>query len=107
VIQGAPDKLPSFRQVLQQLGLRPEQACYVGDDLPDVPVLRACGLAAAVADGCAEARATAHYVTTRGGGQGAVREVIELILGAQGLWNKALERYRGTRDEARGTTDGK
>lgn len=102
VIQGTPDKLPAFRRVLSELGLSPEQAAYVGDDLPDLPVMLECGLAAAVADACPEARAAAHYVTLAGGGRGAVREVIERILGAQGLWNKALERYRGSRNEGRG-----
>lgn len=93
VVQGAPDKLPALQRVLTDLGLRVDQAGYVGDDLPDVPALRACGLAAAVADACSEAKAAAHYVTTAAGGRGAVREVIELVLRAQGLWNKAVERY--------------
>jgi 3-deoxy-D-manno-octulosonate 8-phosphate phosphatase (KDO 8-P phosphatase) len=58
--------------------------CYIGDDWPDVPPMRACGLAVAVADACAEARADAHYITRAPGGQGAVRETIELILRCQG-----------------------
>jgi 3-deoxy-D-manno-octulosonate 8-phosphate phosphatase (KDO 8-P phosphatase) len=99
VIQGTPDKLPAFRRVLGELGLRAEQAAYVGDDLPDVPVMLECGLAIAVADACPETRAVAHYITNASGGRGAVREAIERILSAQGLWNKVLDRYvRGTRD---------
>lgn len=94
VIQGAADKLPAFRGLLPDTGLRPEQVCFVGDDLPDVPVLRQCGLAVAVADGCPEARAAAHYVTCLPGGRGAVREVIELILRCQGQWQQIVERYR-------------
>jgi 3-deoxy-D-manno-octulosonate 8-phosphate phosphatase (KDO 8-P phosphatase) len=71
-----------------------------------LPVLMECGLAAAVADACPEARAVAQYVTNAGGGRGAVREVIELILSAQGLWNKAVERYRAQARTGPGGTAG-
>ena len=64
-------------------------------DLPDVPVLKNCGLAVAVADACAEAREAAAYVTRAPGGGGAVREVIELLLKNQGHWPELLQRYRG------------
>jgi 3-deoxy-D-manno-octulosonate 8-phosphate phosphatase (KDO 8-P phosphatase) len=93
VIQGAADKLAGFRAVLEAVTVTPEQVCYVGDDLPDVPVLRRCGLAVAVADACAEARAHAHYVTRTPGGCGAVREIIELILGCQGRWQELVQRF--------------
>src|SRR5947209_14562821 len=63
VVQGAADKLAGFRHLLAAVGVGPERACYVGDDLPDVPVFGQCGLAVTVAAGCAEARAAAHYVT--------------------------------------------
>ena len=86
VIQGAAEKLPAFRRVLNECRVKPEQVAYVGDDLPDVPVMVQCGLAVAVADACPEARRAAHYVTTAPGGHGAVREAIELILGCQGAW---------------------
>ncbi|HMF19318.1 MAG TPA: HAD hydrolase family protein [Gemmataceae bacterium] len=92
VIQGAADKVPAFQQLLQ--GLAPEQACYVGDDLPDLPVLLRSGLAVAVADACPEVIAAAHYVTRAAGGRGAVRETIELILSAQGLWQGCVARFR-------------
>jgi YrbI family 3-deoxy-D-manno-octulosonate 8-phosphate phosphatase len=94
VIQGATDKLAAYRNLLAQLGLRPEQVAFVGDDLPDLPVLRHCGLAVAVADACPEVIAEAHYVTRVSGGQGAVREAIEWILRSQGQWAKIVERYR-------------
>jgi YrbI family 3-deoxy-D-manno-octulosonate 8-phosphate phosphatase len=94
VIQGATDKLAAYRNLLAQLGLRPEQIAFVGDDLPDLPVLRHCGLAVAVADACPEVIAEAHYVTRAAGGKGAVREAIELILRSQGQWAKFVERYR-------------
>ena len=94
VVQGASEKLPAFRRVLAEAGLRPEQACYVGDDLPDLPPLRRSGLAVAVADACPEVRADAHHVTRAPGGRGAVREVVELILRCQGEWQKLVDRLR-------------
>jgi 3-deoxy-D-manno-octulosonate 8-phosphate phosphatase (KDO 8-P phosphatase) len=96
VIQGAADKLAGFRALLREVPVPPEQVCYVGDDLPDLPVLRRCGLAVAVADACPEVRAAAHYVTRAAGGRGAVREAVELILRCQGRWQKVVERYLGT-----------
>jgi 3-deoxy-D-manno-octulosonate 8-phosphate phosphatase (KDO 8-P phosphatase) len=95
VRQGVADKRLALRTILGATSLRPEQVCAVGDDLPDLPVLRACGLAVAVADACAEARAAAHYVTRAPGGRGAVREVVELILRAQGRWDAIVESLRG------------
>jgi 3-deoxy-D-manno-octulosonate 8-phosphate phosphatase (KDO 8-P phosphatase) len=95
VIQGASEKMPAYRQLLSAGGWRPEQVCYVGDDVPDVPVLRNCGLAVAVADACPEVLADAHYVTQARGGHGAVREAIELVLHCQGHWQKIVERFRG------------
>jgi 3-deoxy-D-manno-octulosonate 8-phosphate phosphatase (KDO 8-P phosphatase) len=84
VIQGAAEKLPALECLLAEASVAAEAACYIGDDVPDVPPLEACGLAVAVADACAEARAVAHYITQRRGGAGAVRETIELILRCQG-----------------------
>jgi 3-deoxy-D-manno-octulosonate 8-phosphate phosphatase (KDO 8-P phosphatase) len=95
VIQGAADKLPAFRLLLAEAGVLPEQACYVGDDLPDLPPLRNCGLAVAVADACSEARDQAHYITRMPGGRGAVRETIELVLRCQGRWQSLVDRLRG------------
>jgi 3-deoxy-D-manno-octulosonate 8-phosphate phosphatase (KDO 8-P phosphatase) len=94
VLQGVADKLSAFRQLLADTGLRPEQVCFVGDDVPDLPVLRHCGLAIAVADACPEVVLQAHYVTRAAGGRGAVREAIELILACQGQWQKIVQRYR-------------
>jgi 3-deoxy-D-manno-octulosonate 8-phosphate phosphatase (KDO 8-P phosphatase) len=95
VIQGADDKKAALAEMLRSLGVSAEAACAVGDDIVDVPVLRACGLAVAVADACAEAKEDADYVTQARGGRGAVREVIELILRAQGRWQEIVARYRG------------
>jgi 3-deoxy-D-manno-octulosonate 8-phosphate phosphatase (KDO 8-P phosphatase) len=93
VRQTAEDKLPVAQEILAQLNLAPEQACYIGDDLPDVPVMRYVGLGVAVADACAEARAAAHHVTQCGGGGGAVRETIELVLKAQRRWDDLIQKY--------------
>jgi 3-deoxy-D-manno-octulosonate 8-phosphate phosphatase (KDO 8-P phosphatase) len=95
VFQGFLEKMPAYRKLLADGSWRPEQVCYVGDDIPDLPVMRHSGLAVAVADACPEAIAEAHYVTRAAGGRGAVREVIELILHGQGLWRPLVERFRG------------
>lgn len=86
VIQGASEKLPAYRRLLVEAGIGAEGTCYIGDDVPDVPPLRQCGLAVAVADACPEVRAAAHYITQTAGGCGAVRETIELILRCQERW---------------------
>jgi 3-deoxy-D-manno-octulosonate 8-phosphate phosphatase (KDO 8-P phosphatase) len=95
VIQGAPEKMPAYRELLRAGGWAPGQVCYVGDDVPDLPVLCNCGLAVAVADAAPEVIAAAHYVTRAAGGRGAVREAIELILRCQGHWQTVVERFRG------------
>ena len=86
VVQGATDKLAAFRQIVHEQQLRPEQVCAIGDDTLDIPVLRECGLAVAVADAAAALHRHAHYVTLAPGGRGAIREGIELILRCQGRW---------------------
>jgi 3-deoxy-D-manno-octulosonate 8-phosphate phosphatase (KDO 8-P phosphatase) len=94
IIQGAVDKLAGYREILAQSGKQGLQVCFVGDDLPDLPIMRQCGLAVAVADASADLAAEAHYVTGASGGKGAVREVVELILRSQGHWTEIVERYR-------------
>jgi len=93
VRQGADDKLATMHEVLRQLGLAPRQVCYIGDDLPDLPVVRAVGLGVAVADAAAEVRQAADYVTTAMGGAGAVRETIEMILKTQRRWDDVIQPY--------------
>ncbi|MEN6449140.1 MAG: HAD hydrolase family protein [Thermoguttaceae bacterium] len=92
--QGTDDKLAALRGILRELQLTPADVCYLGDDLPDLPVVRAVGLGVAVADACGELRQAAHYVTTCGGGAGAIRETIELILKAQSRWDDVIQTYR-------------
>ncbi len=81
--------------MLREQNVEAGQVCYIGDDLPDVPLLRRSGLAITVADACAEAKTAAHHVTVAGGGGGAVREAIELILRSQQRWPEVLARYGG------------
>jgi YrbI family 3-deoxy-D-manno-octulosonate 8-phosphate phosphatase len=90
VIQGAWHKWPSYHRLLADHQLRPEQVCFVGDDVPDLPILQCCGLAAAVADASPALLRVAHYVTRAPGGRGAVREVIELILRCTGQWQHEM-----------------
>jgi 3-deoxy-D-manno-octulosonate 8-phosphate phosphatase (KDO 8-P phosphatase) len=93
VLQGRSEKLPALFEVLATLNLQPNQVCAIGDDLPDLPVLNRVGLAVAVGDAGAEARAAAHYVTAAPGGRGAVREAIEWLLKLRGEWDAVVARY--------------
>lgn len=87
-------KMDMVKRIQTEHGLRDEEICFIGDELVDLPVLRRVGLAVAVPNAVAEVRAAAHYVTQRRGGDGAVREVIELILKATGKWDAATAKYR-------------
>ena len=95
VHQGQDRKRPVFDALLAELELAPEQAAYVGDDLVDLPVMGACGLAVAVADADPRVVARAHWRTPSPGGRGAVREVCELILDARGALDAALAEWVG------------
>ncbi|HEX6044048.1 MAG TPA: HAD hydrolase family protein [Pyrinomonadaceae bacterium] len=91
--QGHEDKRQAFADTLAQAGVSHDETAYVGDDLTDLPLMRISGLAVAVADAAAEVKAHAHYVTGAKGGRGAVREVVELILKAQGRWDEIVKSY--------------
>jgi 3-deoxy-D-manno-octulosonate 8-phosphate phosphatase (KDO 8-P phosphatase) len=84
VVQGAGDKLAAFDALLSRLGVEPAACAFVGDDLPDLAVMKNCGLAVAVANAADAVKSAAHYVTRASGGRGAVREFCELVLRAQG-----------------------
>ena len=86
-------KREPYEQILAEEKLTDEEVCYVGDDVVDIPLLRRAGLAVAVADATEETKEHSHLVTKRAGGRGAVREVIELIMKAQGKWDEAMARY--------------
>ncbi len=91
--QGFEDKLPVAKEVMEQLGMESHQVCYVGDDLPDLPVMRFVGMGVAVADAVAEIRSVAHIVTKAHGGAGAVRELVERILKAKNRWEGLIAKY--------------
>jgi len=87
-------KLPALKKLLEQVGLSANRTAYIGDDLLDLPVIRYVGFGAAVANAVDEVKEEADYVTTRRGGDGAVREVIEYILKNTGKWQELVKRYR-------------
>lgn len=91
--EGSTEKAPLFEEVLQKSGLSTEQIAYVGDDLTDVPILKRVGLAVAPKNARDEVKARVHLVSNRDGGQGVVRDVMELILTAQGRWEHVLAHY--------------
>jgi 3-deoxy-D-manno-octulosonate 8-phosphate phosphatase (KDO 8-P phosphatase) len=91
--QNQKNKLPAYLAVLAETGMKPEQVAVIGDDLPDVPLMRRCGLAIAPANAVVEAREAAGLITAASGGRGAVREAIEFILRRTGQWDDLLKRY--------------
>ncbi len=93
VYQGVRNKMEAFIGILERRKLAPEETAYVGDDIVDIPLLRRVGFAVTVADSASEVRDVADYVTERSGGRGAVREVCEVILKAQGRWTEVAARY--------------
>jgi len=100
VHQGIQDKLTVFREVLKEENLNATEACFVGDDVIDLPVMWNCGFAVAVANARDEVKRDAHYVTKHAGGDGALRDAIEFILKAQGNWKKVVGEYIGERSPA-------
>lgn len=90
---GVGDKRELLTRLARQRGIGLAQTGYMGDDVVDLPVLRACGFSATVADGHGEVLARVDYVAGKGGGRGAVREVCELIIRAQGKWDAAMAEY--------------
>ena len=99
VYQKALNKIDAFNELASRTGTADEAICTMGDDLPDLPVMHRSGLAVAVPDAVEEVRAAADYTTARPGGSGAVREVCELIMKAQGTWREVTARYYGSVEE--------
>jgi 3-deoxy-D-manno-octulosonate 8-phosphate phosphatase (KDO 8-P phosphatase) len=87
------DKSAQVSEILQRLDLSREMACFIGDDLIDIPAMRGVGLAVATADAVPQVLETAHFVTRRPGGRGAVREVVDMVLQAGGHWDEVTRRY--------------
>jgi 3-deoxy-D-manno-octulosonate 8-phosphate phosphatase (KDO 8-P phosphatase) len=96
IYQGHIEKIPILEEILSKSGLTSSQVAYVGDDLTDIVVMRRVGLAIATANARPEVKQCAHYVTTLEGGKGAIREVGELLLRAQGHWPDLLRKYEVT-----------
>ncbi len=93
VRQYAGDKIEAFDELLLQANVPVHECAFIGDDIADIPLMRRVEFAVAVADAVAETKQAAHYVTEQKGGHGAVREVTDLILKAQGRWNELMKPY--------------
>ncbi len=93
VYQGHIEKVPILEEIIQKSGFAPADIAYAGDDLTDVPIFRRAGLAFAPANARPEVKRCAHHVTAAAGGDGAVREIAEILLQAQGHWDGLLKKY--------------
>src|SRR6202166_3072704 len=101
VRQGIQDKRAAFEEIVKEEAIELEEAAFVGDDIVDLPAMRAGGLAIAVKNARAEVKREAHYITLHAGGDGALRDAVEFILKAQGKWKKVVEDYIGKRSPER------
>ncbi|HEV2468380.1 MAG TPA: HAD family hydrolase [Candidatus Sulfotelmatobacter sp.] len=97
VRQGIQDKRTAFNEILEEEGIQAEEAAFVGDDVIDLPAMRAAGLAIAVKNARPDVKKESHYVTQHSGGDGALRDAVEFILKAQGKWKNVMEAYIGER----------
>lgn len=89
-----PLKLPAYEEIIQKAGVSESAVAYIGDDLPDLPLMRRAGLAIAVGNAVPEIKKAAHYTTKAPAGRGAVREVVELILKSKGVWEAMIDKAR-------------
>jgi 3-deoxy-D-manno-octulosonate 8-phosphate phosphatase (KDO 8-P phosphatase) len=94
VYMKVPVKTPAYEEILQKTGLKDSAVAFIGDDLPDLPLLRRAGLAVAVGDAVVEVKKAAHYTTKALAGRGAVREAIELVLKSKGIWEELIDKAR-------------
>ena len=92
VYQKQPVKIPAFEEIVKLAGVPESAVAYVGDDLPDLPVMRRVGLAIAVGDAVPEVKAAAHHVVKARAGRGAIRETVELILKSKGIWKEMIDK---------------
>ncbi|MFA5388652.1 MAG: HAD-IIIA family hydrolase [Candidatus Omnitrophota bacterium] len=88
-------KLEIYESAIKKFMMKDDEVCFMGDDLIDLPVLKRVGLSIAPPEAAEEVKRACHYITKKGGGKGAVREVAEIILKSQGLWDKAIKEYTG------------
>ena len=91
--QGFSDKLIPFNKILRRFKVKPDDICFIGDDLIDIPVLKRVGFAVAVPNAMDEVKGSVHHITSKAGGRGAVREICDLILKSQGKWDLATSKY--------------
>jgi 3-deoxy-D-manno-octulosonate 8-phosphate phosphatase (KDO 8-P phosphatase) len=89
-----PIKMPAYEEIIQKAGLSDPAVAFIGDDLPDIPLLRRVGLAVAVGDAVPEVKKVAHYTTKALAGHGAIREAIELVLKSKGIWEAMIDKAR-------------
>ena len=89
-----PLKMPAYEEILQKAGVPDSAVAYIGDDLPDLPLMRRAGLAVAVGDAVPEVKKAAHYTTKALAGRGAVREAVELVLKSKGIWKAIIDKAR-------------
>ena len=89
-----PLKMPAYEEILRKAGVQDEAVAYVGDDLPDIPLMRRTGLAIAVGDAVPEVKGVAHYTTKALAGHGAIREAVEVILKCKGIWETMIDKAR-------------
>ena len=89
-----PLKMPAYEEILQKAGVPDSSVAYMGDDLPDIPLMRRAGLAIAVGDAVPEVKNAAHYTTKALAGHGAVREAVEMILKSKGMWKAMIDKAR-------------
>jgi len=87
-------KIPAYEEILKKAGVSEADVAYVGDDLPDLPIMRRVGLAIAVGDAVPEVKKAAHFTTTSVSGRGAIRDAVELILKSKGIWGKMIDAAR-------------
>jgi len=89
-----PVKIPAYEEIVRKAGVPESAVAYVGDDLPDLPVMRRVGLAIAVADAVPEVKAAAHFTTKSAAGRGAIRDAVELLLKSKGIWEEMIDKAR-------------
>src|SRR5580693_4477493 len=89
-----PVKMPAYEEILRKTGMPASAVAFVGDDLPDIPLMRRAGLAVAVGDAVPEVKEAAHYTTRALAGHGAIREAVELVLKSKGIWEAMIDKAR-------------
>jgi 3-deoxy-D-manno-octulosonate 8-phosphate phosphatase (KDO 8-P phosphatase) len=87
-----PVKMPAYEEILRKTGVSDSAVAFIGDDLPDIPLMRRAGLAVAVGDAVPEVKEAAHYTTRALGGHGAIREAVELVLKSKGIWEAMIDK---------------